>query len=327
MRKEKFVYNKQTLRYEKVIEPLKIKILRGFAFVCAVLFFSAIVISIYNATMDSPKEKILKRELKQAKTQMKAIDAQLNDYTKIIENMKDRQEGAFSMAFGLAPMDEDIWEGGIGGAKRYSNLVKYPNTGDLMLDVTKKADKLGRQMAILSHSLDTIINVSKDREKRFSSVPSIKPIREDKIKRKIQLLSGFGRRMHPIHKVMKMHKGIDFSANTGTDIFSTGDGKVSRVQHKKSGYGSNVVVSHGYGYETLYAHMSKVDVKVGQVVQKGEVIGLVGSTGTSTAPHLHYEVHYMNKAVNPIHFVLDGLSTEEYQNMLDMASLGSQSFD
>jgi len=326
MRKEKFVYNKQTLRYEKVIEPLKIKILRAFAFICAVLLFSAIVIVIYNATVDSPKEKALKRELVQAKAQMKAIDGQLDDYSKIISNMKDRQEGAFTMAFGLPPIDEDVWEGGVGGAKRYSNLIKYPNTGDLMLDVTKKADKLGRQMAILSHSLDTVINVAKDREKQFASIPSIKPIREDKIKRKIQLLSGFGRRLHPIHKVMKMHKGIDFSANTGTDIFATGDGKVTRVENKKRGYGKNVVISHGYGYETLYAHMSAMDVKVGQKVKKGEVIGKVGSTGTSTAPHLHYEVHYMNKAVNPIHFVLDGLSTEEYQKMLDMASTSNQSF-
>lgn len=326
MRKEKFVYNKQTLRYEKVIEPLKIKILRGFVFVCAVIFFSAIVIVIYNATVDSPGEKALKRELNQATTQFNALESQLDNYSKIIENLKDRQEGAFTMAFGLPPTDDDVWEGGVGGSDRYSNLIKYPNTGDLMLDVTKKADKLGRQMAILSHSLDTIINVAKDREKQFASVPSIKPIREDKIKRKIQLLSGFGRRMHPIHKVMKMHKGIDFSANTGTDIFTTGDGKVTRVENKKSGYGKNVVISHGYGYETLYAHMSDINVKKGQQVKKGEVIGKVGSTGTSTAPHLHYEVHYMGKAVNPIHFVLDGLSTEEYQKMLDMASTSNQSF-
>ncbi len=327
MRKEKFVYNKQTLRYEKVVEPLKIKILRGFAFVCAVLFFSAIVIAIYLAIMDSPEEKALKRELTQAKTQMKAIDAQLENYSKILGNMKDRQEGAFTMAFGLSPIDGDVWEGGVGGAKRYNNLVKYDNTGELMLDITSKADKLGRQMAILSHSLDTIIDVAKDREKRFASIPSIKPIREDRLKRKIQLLSGFGRRLHPIHKVMKMHKGIDFSANTGTDIFATGDGKVLRVENKKSGYGKNVIISHGYGYKTLYAHMSVIDVKVGQEVKKGEVIGQVGNTGTSTAPHLHYEVHYMGNAVNPIHFVLDGLSTEEYQKMLDLASINSQSFD
>lgn len=327
MRKEKFVYNKQTLRYEKVVEPLKIQILRGFAFFCAVLFFSAIVISIYNATVDSPEEKSLKRELAQAKTQYKALSSQFGTYAKVLEDLKDRQQGAFTMAFGMNPIDNDVWNGGVGGAKRYSNLTKYPNTGDLMLDVTKQADKLGRQMVTLSYSLDTIINMAKDRDKRFASIPSIKPIREDKLNRKIQLLSGFGMRLHPIHKMMKMHKGIDFSAPKGTPIYASGDGQIIKVENKRSGYGKNIVISHGYGYQSRYAHMSRMDVKVGETVKKGQVIGLVGSTGTSTAPHLHYEVYYMNKAVNPIHFVLDGLSTDEYQNLVDMTAINNQSFD
>ncbi len=327
MGKEKFVYNKQTLRYEKVVEPLKIKLLRVFAFTCAVLFFSVIVIAIYNRTFDSPKEQALKRELEQAKTQIYAINNQLDNYTKILENMKDRQEGAFTLAFGMEPIEKDIWQSGVGGVDRYSSLTKYPNTGELMIDATQKADKLGRQMALLSKSLDTIINTAKDREKQFASIPSIKPIREDKLNRSINLLSGFGRRLHPIHKVMKMHNGIDFSAKRGTPIYATGDGKVVLKENKPNGYGKNIVVSHGYGYKTRYAHMSEVLVKNGQEVKKGEIIGKVGSTGTSTAPHLHYEVHYMGRPVNPIHFVLDGLSTEEYQKMIDLSTLNNQSFD
>ncbi len=327
MRKEKFVYNKQTLRYEKVVEPLKVKLLRGFAYACAIIFFAFIAFYIIDFTFDSPSERALKREILQAKTQYKALNSQLDDYAKILENMKDRNEGAYTMAFGMNPIDNDVWNAGLGGAKRYTNLTKYPNTGDLMLGVTAKADKLGRQMAILSHTLDTIINVAKDREKRFASIPSIKPIREDKLKKGIRFMSGFGRRLHPIHKVMKMHKGIDFSAKKGTVIYATGDGKVTKVKNKRTGYGKHIIISHGYGYETLYAHLSKSNVKVGDTVKKGEIIGEVGSTGTSTAPHLHYEVHYMGKAVNPIHFVLDGLSTEEYQKMIDMSSLSNQSFD
>ncbi len=327
MRKEKFVYNKQTLRYEKVVEPIKVKILRAFAFVCAVLFFSAIVITIYNATVDSPEEKALKRELNQSQTQYKALSAELDKMDKVLGNLKDRQQGAFTMAFGMEPIDEDVWDVGVGGSKKYTHLTKYKNTGDLMFDVTKKADKLGRRMALLSHSLDTIMKMAEDRDKQFASVPSIKPIREDKLNKKVQLLSGFGMRLHPIHKVRRMHKGIDFSAPKGTPIYASGDGKVVSVENKRTGYGKNVRISHGYGYKTLYAHMSKIDVKVGEQVKKGQIIGLVGSTGTSTAPHLHYEVHYMGKAVNPIHFVLDGLSTEEYQDLIDMSSLTNQSFD
>ncbi len=327
MRKEKFVYNKQTLRYEKVVEPLKVILLRIFAYLCAGLFFAFLAFYIIDYTFDSPSERALKRELQQAKTQYGALNDQLDDYSKILDNMKDRNEGAYTMAFGMTPIDSDVWDAGLGGAKRYSNLTKYPNTGELMLDVTAKADKLGRQMAILSHSLDTIITIAKDREKRFASIPSIKPIREDKLNKSIRFLSGFGRRMHPIHKVMKMHKGIDFSAKKGTEIYASGDGKVEKVINKKTGYGRHIIISHGYGYKTLYAHLSEANVKKGDKVVKGEVIGLVGSTGTSTAPHLHYEVHYMGKPVNPIHFVLDGLSTEEYQKMIDMSSLNNQSFD
>ncbi len=327
MRKEKFVYNKQTLRYEKVVEPLKVKLLRGFVYTCAIIFFSFVAFKVIDFIFESPNERALKRELQQATTQYKALNTQLNNYSKILENLKDRNEGAYTMAFGMNPIDRDVWDAGLGGAKQYSNLTKYPNTGDLMLEVTAKADKLGRQMAILSHSLDTIINAAKDREKKFASIPSIKPIREDKLNRGIRFLSGFGRRLHPIHKVMKMHKGIDFSAKSGTEIYASGDGKVVKVLNKKTGYGKHIIISHGYGYETLYAHLSEANVSVGDKVKKGEVIGLVGSTGTSTAPHLHYEVHYMGKAVNPIHFVLDGLSTEEYQKMIDLSSLNNQSFD
>ncbi len=327
MGKEKFVYNNQTLRYEKVVEPLKIKVLRVFAFTCAFILFAFLAYIILDATLESPKDRAMKRELRQMKTQYKALSSKMDSYGKVLNNIKDRQEGAFGMAFGMNPIDEDVWEVGIGGVDRYSNLTKYPTTGDLMMDVTKKADKLGRRMVLLSHSLDSVMALAKNRDEMYAAVPTIKPIREDKLNRKITLLSGFGMRLHPIHKVMRPHKGIDFSCPKGTPIYVTGNGKVIKVEKKKTGYGWNVRVSHGYGYQTLYAHMSKIDVKVGQEVKKGEVIGLVGSTGTSTSPHLHYEVHYLGKAVNPIHYVLDGLSTEEYQNMVDMSSLNNQSFD
>ena len=168
--------------------------------------------------------------------------------------------------------------------------------------------------------------MAEDKEKMLASIPSIKPVRSDKLNRGVKLLSGFGYRLHPIHKIRKMHQGIDFSAPRGTAIQATGDGVVEAVKYKKSGYGIHVIIDHGYGYKTLYGHMSKVDVQTGQKIKKGQKIGSVGSTGTSTAPHCHYEVHYKGKAVNPIDYVLDGLTPKEYQELVRLAELDNQSF-
>nr|WP_262914121.1 M23 family metallopeptidase [Portibacter lacus] len=165
------------------------------------------------------------------------------------------------------------------------------------------------------------------RKEKLSSIPSIKPVREDKLKRNILKLSGFGYRLHPVHGVKKFHKGIDFTAPRGTAIISSGDGKVTRVENKTRGYGKNIIVDHGYGYTTLYGHLSEIDVKVGDKVTRGQVIGKIGSTGTSTAPHLHYEVRINGQAVNPIDFCMDGLSPEEYQQLVHKAAEENQSFD
>ncbi|MEK7254419.1 MAG: M23 family metallopeptidase, partial [Bacteroidota bacterium] len=199
--------------------------------------------------------------------------------------------------------------------------------GDLMAQLRQKVDKLKRQMVLQSHSLDDIEKMAKNKEKMLASIPSIKPVRVDKLNQRFELLSGFGYRLHPIHKIRKMHAGIDFSAPQGTPIQSTGDGVVREVERKRGGYGLHVVIDHGYGYQTLYGHMSKTDVRVGQRIKKGQTIGKVGSTGTSTAPHCHYEVHYKGKPVNPIDYVLDGLTPKQYQELVKLAELDNQSFD
>lgn len=327
MRKEKFVYNKQTLRYEKVVEPIRVKMIRAFAFLSAVLVFSAIVVATAYTYFDSPKEKILKREIEQMKNQYTALNDEIGLYSKVLDNLQERDRGVHRMIFGMDPIDKDVWNAGVGGSEKYNHLTRYNNTGDLMVNVTERLDRLGRQLSLQSKSLDDITELTKEKEKMFAALPSIKPVREDKLKKGVRFLSGFGRRLHPIHKVRKMHAGIDFTAPTGTPIYSTGDGKVERVEKRKGGYGKNVTIDHGYGYKTLYAHMSKIDVRRGQKVSKGEVIGKVGNTGLSSGPHLHYEVRYKGRAVNPIHFVMDGLSTEEYKNLVDMSAVNNQSFD
>lgn len=327
MGKEKFVYNKQTLRYEKVEEPIFKKVLKIFGFLSAVMVSALIIVSLAFRFLDSPKEKVLRRELDQATAKYESLTKEMERMSLVLDNIQERDANVHRRMFGMPPIDETVWEGGVGGFNRYKELKVYKNAGSVMINTSKRLDKLKRQMALQSTSLDTIVRMVNEKEKMYASIPSIKPVREDKLKRSINLLSGFGWRIHPIHRVRKMHAGIDFTAPQGTPIYATGNGKVVRVRHDKRGYGLNIIIDHGYGYQTLYAHLSKTLIKQGQAVTKGQKIGLVGSTGTSTAPHLHYEVRMYGKPVDPIDYCLDGLSPLEYKELVDLASTHNISFD
>jgi hypothetical protein len=325
MRKEKFVYNTQTLRYEKVEETTSQLVLRILGFVCAVVVTGFIFMLVAHNWLPSPKEALLKEELNKMAEDYEGLNEELERLRGVLGNVQERDAYAHRMIFGMDPIDEGVWEGGVGGHDRYEELRQYSNS-ELMVSVRQNIDKLKRQLDIQSRSLDTITNLAEEKEKMLASMPSIKPVNGDKLKRGVTALSGFGRRIHPIYKVPKMHYGIDFTAPSGTPIQATGAGKVVKAG-RGSGYGNRVIIDHGYGYQTLYAHMKRIDVKVGQKVKRGQPIGLVGNTGASTAPHCHYEVHYKGTKVNPIHYCMDGLSPEEYQELVGAAEAQNQSFD
>lgn len=327
MRREKFVYNRQTLQYEKVRLTNKEIFLRIFGFLSAVLVSGFLFTVIIWKFFPSPHEEALLSEIDRLKGELTVLHSDFDKMSNALASMHNRDQRIHRMVLEMDPIDDAVWEGGIGGHDRYAEYKDYRNSGELMAKIRQKADKLKRQMALQSKSLDEIEKMARDKEKMLAAIPSIKPVRADKLNRDVNLLSGFGYRMHPIHKIVKMHAGIDFSAPRGTHIQATGDGTVIKVEKKRTGYGLHVVIDHGYGYQTLYGHMSKVDVKVGQKVKKGQTIGRVGSTGTSTAPHCHYEVHYKGKAVNPIDYVLDGLTPEEYAELVKLAEIQNQSFD
>ena len=166
--------------------------------------------------------------------------------------------------------------------------------------------------------------MARDKEKMLAAIPAIQPVANKNLKR---MASGYGYRIHPIYKVRKMHWGTDFSAPTGTPIYATGDGKVTKYRRSRAGYGNHIIIDHGYGYQTLYAHMSKVDVRRGQKVKRGDIIGYIGSSGRSTAPHLHYEVIKDGRKINPVNYFFNDLSPEEYEMMLEFSSNSNQSFD
>ncbi len=267
------------------------------------------------------------REIDQMKYEFKVVSTHMDQLSDRLNQIHDKDNDLNRLVLGMDPIDSTVWEAGVGGHERYASLMQFPNGGELMAQTRRRVDQLARQMEMETRSLDSVEIMAKMKEDELASVPSIKPVRIDLLKRDVSLLSGFGMRMHPIHKVMKMHAGIDFTCPYGTAIQATGNGVVESIKNSPTGYGLHVTINHGYGYETVYAHMSSVQVEVGEHVLKGQHIGNVGSTGTSTAPHCHYEVHYNGVPVNPINYVLDGLTPQQYKQIVAQADHANQSFD
>ena len=327
MKRQYYVYNEKKLIFEPYKEKTKSKVLRLGGYLCAILMTGFILGDLMHRWFPFPEEIALRNELDQVKFRYAAMNDQITTMSKVLENIKDRDESINELIFGVKPMDESMWNAGIGGHDKYSELLALKNSGEIVGQTQIMTDKLERQLVLQSMALDSLAALATDREKMMASIPSMKPVQEDKLKRRLRYLSGYGMRLDPIHKVQRFHKGIDFTAPEGTPIQATGDGKVIKVKKMKTGYGRHVVIDHGYGYKTLYAHMKEITVKKGESVKKGQAIGIVGNTGKSTAPHLHYEVRYRDKPINPINFVMDGLSPEEYQELVKLAAQNNQSFD
>lgn len=327
MRKEKFIYNTHTLRYEKVEESLNTKVLRVFGFICAALVTAFLLSLATHRFFPSPTEIAQRHELEMANSELEALGLEVGRLQVELGNLQERDAYAHRIIFGMEPIDEGVWKGGTGGVDHLEEYRRFGETGKMVANMQKEMDRLKRQMVLQSKSLDTITNLAMEKEEMLASMPSMKPVRSDKLARKVELLSGFGQRSDPILKVPRMHYGIDFTAPEGTPVQATGKGTVVRVASHSTGYGQHVVIDHGFGYRSLYGHMSRVDVKVGDKLIRGQHIGLVGNTGRSTAPHLHYEVFYKGVRVDPINYVLDGLTPEEYQEMVKAAEMTNQSFD
>jgi murein DD-endopeptidase MepM/ murein hydrolase activator NlpD len=273
--------------------------------------------------IDSPKEKLLKKENSQLKSQYKLLNSRMDQVTSVLEDIQRRDDEIYRVIFEAEPIAKEIREAGFGGVNRYKKIEGYKNS-DLIIESAQKLDKITKQLYIQSKSYDEVYNLALRKEKMLASIPAIQPVANKDLKR---MASGYGMRMHPIYKRRKMHTGMDFSAERGTEIYATGNGKVIHVERSRRGYGNHVIIDHGYGFQTLYAHMSKFNVRRGEEVRRGQVIGFIGNTGTSVAPHLHYEVIKNGEKVNPINYYFNDLSPEEYEKIIEFASQPTQSFD
>ncbi len=323
MKKVKYYYNKQSLQFEKVEESITSQIAKIFLFLLTALFFAGILFAFGFKFLDSPKEKQLKRELAQLDMKVEEFDQQLAFYGSVIDGLEERDENIYRTIFEAEPIPASIRESGFGGSDRFESLNNYSNS-ELLKSTATHIKALGKKLYVQSKSYDEITQLAKDKEEMLSSIPAIQPVANKNLRR---MASGYGMRVHPIYKTRKMHWGCDFSAPTGTDIYATGKGKVIKVVKQRRGYGNHVVIDHGYNYKTLYGHMSSINVKEGDKVRRGDIIGAVGNTGTSTAPHLHYEVLKDGKKIDPINFFYNDLSPEEFDQMVEISSRHNQAFD
>lgn len=279
--------------------------------------------AIAYAYLDSPKEKQLKREISQLTLQYEILQQRFEHVDNVLKDIQHRDDNIYRVIFEAEPIPATVRKAGYGGVNRYKALEGMENS-DLIISAARKLDELTKQLYVQSKSFDEIVELAKDKSHMLASIPAIQPVSNKDLTR---IASGFGYRIHPIYKTSKMHEGIDFTAPVGTDIYAAGNGNVKEVVYGDRGYGNYVLISHGFGYETLYAHMSKVNARPGQKVKRGDVIGNVGSTGASTAPHLHYEVIKQGLKINPINFFYNDLTPEEYEKMIEISSQSNQSFD
>ena len=323
MAKIKYYYDTKTLSYKPIKLNSGEKIKGYFIFFLSSILLSFFILLIFYQFFDSPKEKKLKLEIQNLTSQYEVIDKNMKQVEIVLDEIQDRDDNIYRVIFEADPIPTSIRKQGFGGVNRYEKLLGLSNS-ELMINTSKKIDQLTKQLYLQSKSFDEVIDLAKNKSNMLASIPAIQPVANKDLKR---MASGYGYRIHPIYKTRKMHYGMDFSAKTGTEIYSTGDGVVSKVKRSKRGYGNYVKINHGFGYETLYAHMSKYIVKKGQKVKRGEVIGFVGNSGISTAPHLHYEVRKDNKKINPVNFNYNDLSPEEYEKMIEISLKSNQSLD
>lgn len=323
MARIKYYYDTETCKYERVKATKSDIFLNALGFLFISLILSVGIVFAYFSYFESPKEAMLRKENEELKFYYDILNEKIDENSDMLGSLSERDDNIYRTIFAADPIADNIRNGGIGGAERYKKLLDEGlEQQELIVGTMQKLDKLKKQMYIQTKSYDEIAELAQRKNEMLASTPAIQPISNKRLSR---LASGFGIRIHPIYKVKKMHWGCDFTAPTGTPIYATGDGVVELVEKKYGGYGKQVEIDHGFGYVTKYAHMSKFNVTKGQKVKRGEIIGYVGNTGTSTAPHLHYEVIYKGKKVNPVHYFFNDLDEAEYEEILELASRENQS--
>lgn len=323
MARHKYKYNPETLSYVKVKSTIGKKIIKSIIVSGTLLLCSILLSFLISYLFDSPRELAQVRENNHMKAQLQNLNKKFQDAEALLSNIQERDNNIYRTIFGVDPIPQSIREAGSGGVDKYKELEGLKNA-EIIINSARKLDKLLVQLYVQSNSYDDIEKLALKKEKELNSIPAIQPISNKDLTR---ACSGWGYRKHPIYKIRKFHYGQDFTAPTGTEIYATGDGVIEVLESSRRGYGNKIIINHGFGYKSLYAHLHSFNVQLGQHVKRGDVIGFVGSSGLSTAPHVHYEVHRNGKRINPINYYFNDLSPEEYERMIEISQKSGKTFD
>jgi len=326
MVKKKYRFNPDTLNYERIGFSIKEKTTKILAYFSSSLAFSLILFLAVIYFYETPRTKALMRENQELLSQYELLLKDLEKVENVLADLQQRDDNIYRVIFETDPIPSSVRKAGFGGTNKYTHLENLSNSA-LVIETSRKLDILSKGAYIQSKSFDEVMKLALNKEDMLASIPAIQPITNRDLKR---TASGWGYRIHPIYKVRKMHWGMDFTAPVGTPVFATGNGKVAEVAGSKStrnGFGMSVTINHDYGYKTIYAHLSGFNVTQGQSVKRGDIIGYVGNSGTSTAPHLHYEVHKDGQKVNPAFYYFKDLTAEEYDRMIAISANIGQTLD
>jgi len=323
MARIKYYYDTETCKYERIKTTTSDIILNALGIFSLTLALAAGILLISSSYFESPKELILKNEVQEMEFYYESLLQEVQNLQQQLESMENRDDNIYRVVLGAEPIDKNIREMGIGGIDRYQDIRdKNIIHEDVIVTLSQQVDNLRRKIYIESKSQDEVVELAESKEKLFAAIPAIQPVANKQL---IALASGFGIRIHPIYKVRKMHTGVDFAAAIGTPIYATADGTIDKVDVSFSGYGKVIEIDHGFGYRSRYAHMHGFAVRQGQKVKRGDLIGYVGNTGLSTAPHLHYEVFVNGVHANPVHYFFNDLNPAEYEKIIELASIENQS--
>ncbi len=323
MSKIKYYYDTETCKYERVKVKKRDVVINAMGFLTLSMALAIGILLTLSNYFDSPKEQALKKENEDLKLYYELMQEQLESMDEMLAVLQEKDDYVYRMVFEAEPIPTTVREAGSGGVLKYRQLLESNLANkDLVVSTLERLDRVKKKMYIQTKSYDEVLELAKNKDAYYAAMPAIQPISNKELRR---LSSGFGLRTDPILKVKKMHYGIDFSAERGTPIYATADGTVAAAQRNFGGLGNYVKIDHGFGFETIYGHMSRFIVKSKQKVKRGQVIGYVGNTGKSTAPHVHYEVHSNNKAVNPVNYFYMDLDAKEYEEILRLASIENQS--
>jgi murein DD-endopeptidase MepM/ murein hydrolase activator NlpD len=323
MKKIKYFYNTNTLRYEKLITPLRVKLLRTFSFIAAVAVAGFLFMQIAYRYFPSANEERLMLENQRMQEKVDLVQQQVQQMSRQLRDIEKRDNEVYRSIFEASPIPDSA------RAKLIENqqeqrLIATLTDKELNTSIIEQIKNLRSRLFTQNKSFDAIENMVKNKEALLAATPAIQPVSNQNLTR---LASGFGYRIDPVYKTTKFHAGLDFAAPQGSPVYATADGVVEVAGNLGNGFGNHVVINHGFSYETLYGHMVRVKARVGQKVRRGEVIGWVGSTGKSTGPHLHYEVHKNGREINPVYFFYNDLTPEQFDRLLKIAAAGNQSFD